>query len=410
MIPVFMGCYILTMSSELASIYLKKGQERRLNQGHLWVYSNEIDTQKSPLKNFSAGEQVVVCSAQGKDLGIAYINPHSLISARLVSRKTSIRLDRSLFVHRIKIALSLREKLFSRPFYRLIFAESDLLPGIVVDRFNDILVVQITTAGMEEQRQALVEALEKVLKPSVILLRNDVKFRELEGLPLYNEVVLGSLAETIEIEENQTKFQMNLLMGQKTGWFYDHRMNRARVQSYARGKRVLDLFSYAGAWGLSAATAGASEVFCVDASEQALDWLDLSAEKNELSNITSIQGNVFEVLKHLRSEKEKFDLVIVDPPAFIKRKKDFKEGMNAYRRVNEMAMQLCTRDSILVSASCSHHMPADTLLQQVQGAARHLDRFVQMLEQGHQSPDHPVHPAIPETAYIKSFISRVLPV
>lgn len=395
--------------SELASICLKKGQERRLIQGHLWVYSNEIDTHKTPLKNFTSGEQVVVTSAQGKALGIAYVNPHSLITARLVSRKISTLLDRSLFVHRIKIALSLRERLFSKPYYRLIFGESDLLPGIVVDRFNDVLVVQITTAGMEVQRQALIEALEKVLRPKVILLRNDVKMRELEGLDLYNEVTLGNLTEHVEIEENQTRFQVDLLKGQKTGWFYDHRMNRGRVQSYAKDKRVLDLFSYVGAWGLEAATAGASEVFCVDASEQALDWLDQSAAMNELNNITSIQGNVFEVLKHLRNEKEKFDIVIVDPPAFIKRKKDFKEGMNAYRRVNQMAMQLCTRDSILVSASCSHHMPADTLLQQVQGAARHLDRFVQLLEQGHQSPCHPVHPAIPETAYIKSYITRVLP-
>lgn len=149
----------LIMSSELSSIHLKKGQERRLNQGHLWVYSNEIDTQKTSLKSFTAGEQVVVVSHQGKALGIAYINPHSLIAARLVSRKTCVALDRSLFVHRIKIALSLREKLFAKPFYRLIFGESDLLPGIVVDRFNDILVVQITTAGMEQQRQALIEAL-----------------------------------------------------------------------------------------------------------------------------------------------------------------------------------------------------------------------------------------------------------
>ncbi len=397
------------MSNELAPVYLKKGQERRLNQGHLWVYSNEIDTQKTSLKNFTAGEQVVIMSHQGKPLGVAYINPHSLISARIFSRKTSVLLDRSLFVHRIKIALSLRERLFAKPFYRLIFGESDLLPGIVVDRFNDIIVVQITTAGMEQQRQALIEALEKVLKPSVILMRNDVKMRELEGLDLYNEVVLGELSGVTEIEENQTRFQVDLQKGQKTGWFYDHRMNRARVQHYAKDKRVLDLFSYVGAWGLEAATAGASEVFCVDASEQALDWLDSSAEMNSFSNITSIQGNVFDVLKHLRNEREKFDIVIVDPPAFIKRKKDFKEGMNAYRRVNQMAMQLCSRDALLVTASCSYHMPAETLVQQIQGASRHLDRFTQILEQGHQSPDHPVHPALPETAYIKSFISRVTP-
>ena len=397
------------MSNELASLYLKKGQERRLNQGHLWIYSNEIDSQKTSLKNFSAGEQVVVVSHQGKALGIAYINPHSLIAARLVSRNTSVLLDRSLFVHRIKIALSLREKLFAKPYYRLIFGESDLLPGIVVDRFNDILVVQITTAGMDQQRQALIEALDKVLKPEAILMRNDVKIRELEGLELYNEVVLGELSGLTEIEENQTRFQVDLVKGQKTGWFYDHRMNRARVQHYAKGKRVLDLFSYVGGWGLETATAGASEVFCVDASEQALDWLDSSAEMNKFKNISSIQGNVFDVLKHLRSEKEKFDIVIVDPPAFIKRKKDFKEGMNAYRRVNQMAMQLCTRDALLVTASCSHHMPSDTLVQQVQSASRHLDRFVQILELGHQGPDHPIHPAIPETAYIKSFISRVTP-
>jgi 23S rRNA (cytosine1962-C5)-methyltransferase len=398
------------MSIELATLFLKKGQERRLIQGHLWIYSNEIDTQKTPLKAFASGEQVMVKSAQGKLLGIAYINPHSLICARVISRKVDIPLDRSLFVHRIKIALSFRERLFTKPYYRLIYGESDLLPGVVVDRFNDVLVVQITTAGIEQQRSALIEALEKVLKPRVILLRNDGAMRELEGLESYTETVLGTLPEQVDIEENQTRFQVDLSKGQKTGWFYDHRMNRSRVQSYARDKRVLDLFSYVGAWGLEAARAGAREVFCVDASEQALDWLDGSAALNGFQNITSIQGNVFDVLKHLRQEREKFDIVIVDPPAFIKRKKDFKEGMNAYRRVNQMAMQLCSRDGILVSASCSHHMPADTLMQQIQGAARHLDRFVQVLEQGHQSPDHPVHPAISETAYIKSFITRVLPV
>lgn len=399
----------MTMSVELPPLCLKKGEERRLVHGHLWIYSNEIDTHKTPLKQFSAGEQVVVISSQGKPMGVAYVNPHSLITARLVNRQSLIPLDRSLFVHRIKIALSLRERLFSQPFYRLIFGESDLLPGIVVDRFADLLVVQITTAGMEIQQQALIEALEKVLKPTAIVLKNEVKIRELEGLELYTRVAVGELDEVTLVEENNTRFQVDILAGQKTGWYYDHRMNRARVQQYAANKRVLDLFSYIGAWGLQAATAGASEVFCVDASAAALDQLDRSAQLNGFKNITSIQGNVFEVLKHLRSEKEKFDIVIVDPPAFIKRKKDLKEGLNAYRRVNQMAMQLCNRDGLLISASCSHHLTAESLLQQVQNSARHLDRFVQVLEQGHQGPDHPVHPAIPETAYIKSFMTRVLP-
>jgi 23S rRNA (cytosine1962-C5)-methyltransferase len=397
------------MSVELPQLCLNKGEERRIVQGHLWIYSNEIDTRKTPLKQFTPGEQVVVTSSQGKPLGIAYVNPHSLIAARLVNRHSLIPLDRSLFIHRIKIALSLRQRVFSQPFYRLIYGESDLLPGVVVDRFADVLVVQITTAGMDKQQQVLIEALEKVLQPKAILLKNDVRIRELEGLDLYTRVAVGELDDVTLVEENNTRFQVDLLKGQKTGWFYDHRMNRARVQHYAGNKRVLDLFSYIGAWGLEAATAGASEVFCVDASETALDQLDSSAQLNGFKNITSIQGNVFEVLKHLRSEREKFDIVIVDPPAFIKRKKDFKEGLNAYRRVNQMAMQLCNRDGLLVSASCSHHLTTELLLQQIQNSARHLDRFVQLLEQGHQGPDHPVHPAIPETAYIKSFITRVLP-
>jgi 23S rRNA (cytosine1962-C5)-methyltransferase len=398
------------MSNDFAPLNLKKGQERRLIQGHLWIYSNEIDTQKSPLKDYQAGQQVEVYAVSGKPLGIAYMNPHSLICARLISRNREQSLNRSLLVHRINIALSLRQRLFDKPYYRLVYGESDLLPGLIVDRFNDILVVQINTAGMEVQRDAILEALDKVLRPRVIVLRNDVASRELEGLERYSEVVAGTLNGYTDIEENQTRFQLDLLNGQKTGWFYDHRINRQRVQSYAADKKVLDLFSYAGAWGLAAATAGASEVVCVDASEQALNWLDHSAALNGFSNITSMQGNVFEVLKYLRQEKQKFDIVIVDPPAFIKRKKDFKEGLTAYRRVNEMAMQLCARDGLLVSASCSHHLSGDNLLQQIQGAARHLDRFVQLLEQGHQSPDHPIHPAIPETAYIKSYITRVLPV
>ena len=397
------------MSIELPQLCLKKGEERRLVQGHLWIYSNEIDTRITPLKSFSPGEQVVVTSAQGKPMGIAYVNPHSLITARLVNRQALIPLDRSLFVHRIKIALSLRERIFHKPFYRLVYGESDFLPGVVVDRFDGVLVVQITTAGMEAQLQALIEALQKVLKPTVIVLKNDVRIRELEGLECYTKVAVGELDGVIPLEENNTRFVVDILKGQKTGWFYDHRMNRARLQQYTANKRVLDLFSYIGAWGLEMANAGASEVFCVDASEAALDQLEHCAQLNGFNNITSIQGNVFDVLKHLRTEKEKFDIVIVDPPAFIKRKKDFKEGLNAYRRVNQMAMQLCHRDGLLISASCSHHLTPELLLQQVQNSARHLDRYVQMLEQGHQGPDHPVHPAIPETAYIKSIITRVLP-
>ncbi|MBD3610415.1 MAG: class I SAM-dependent rRNA methyltransferase [Gammaproteobacteria bacterium] len=394
-----------------AALYLKKHEEKRLKGGHLWIYSNEIDSKRSPLKQFQPGQQVTVFSDANKPLGNAYINPQTLISARLFSRDAEMWLDRSLLVHRLKVALSLRERLFAKPFYRLIHGDSDNLPGLVVDRFADYLVVQITTAGMEAVREAIIEALDKVIKPQAILFKNDVGVRQLEGLNQSVEVVMGEFPEQLELEENDTRFVVTPLTGQKTGWFYDHRMNRARMMEYVSGKRVLDLFSYVGGWGIQAARAGAEDVLCVDASEGALEQMHASASLNGLDEkVASLQGDVFEALKALRADRERFDVVILDPPAFIKRKKDMAKGEQAYERVNRMAMQVLNKDGILISASCSHHLHRDRLPELMLKAARHVDRDMQLLEEGHQGPDHPIHPAIPETRYIKSFTARVLPV
>ncbi|MEN8168939.1 MAG: class I SAM-dependent rRNA methyltransferase [Pseudomonadota bacterium] len=395
----------------LAPLHLKKNEERRLRNGHLWVYSNEVDIHRSPLSDFEPGQQVVVTANDGKPLGIAYINPHSLICARLISRTVTQLLDQSLLVHRIKVALSLRERLFDKPFYRLVYGESDFLPGLVVDRFGDVLVVQLNTAGMEAMRDEVVAALAKVFKQHAILLRNDSGVRAQEGLESYVETALGEVPEVVEIEENNTCFEVPLLSGQKTGWFYDHRLNRARVQNLASGMRVLDVFSYIGGWGLAAATAGASEVVCVDSSAKALDMVERNAALNGVDDrVQGIEGDAFDALKALRADREKFDLVIVDPPAFIKRKKDAKKGIEAYRRVNQAAMQLLGKDGILVSASCSYHLQRDNFRDLLLQSSRHLDRNLQIVEQGHQGPDHPVHPAIVETDYIKCFISRVVSV
>ncbi len=394
---------------ELAPLHLKKNEERRLRNGHLWVYSNEVDIKRSPLNDLAPGQQVVVMANDGKPLGVAYVNPHSLICARLVSRNARQQLDQSLLVHRIKIALSLRERLFDKPFYRLIYGESDFLPGLVVDRFGDVLVAQLNTAGMEVLRDEVVAALHKVFKPRAILLRNDSSARAQEGLESVVETAMGEVPEVVEIEENNTRFEVPLLTGQKTGWFYDHRLNRARVQNLAGGMRVLDVFSYIGGWGVAAATAGASEVVCVDSSGRALDMVERNAELNNVSDrVQGIEGDAFDALKALRADKERFDLVIVDPPAFIKRKKDAKKGIEAYRRLNQQAMQLLGKDGILVSASCSYHLQRDTLRDLLQQSSRHLDRNLQIIEQGHQGPDHPVHPAIVETDYIKCLIGRVV--
>ncbi len=394
---------------ELASLYLKKNEERRLRNGHLWVYSNEVDTVRSPLPDFQPGQQVRIIANDGKPLGNGYVNPHSLICARLVSRASEHLLDRSLLVHRLKVALSLRERLFDKPFYRLVYGESDSLPGLVVDRFGDVLVVQLNTAGMEAVKNEVLEALDKVLKPRAVLWRNDSSARRLEGLESVVEAALGEVPETVEIEENATRFEVPLLSGQKTGWFYDHRMNRQRVQQLAKGMRVLDVFSYIGGWGIEAAVAGADKVVCIDSSARALDQVERNAALNGVGEcVESIQGDAFEALKALRAEREQFDMVIVDPPAFIKRKKDVKKGVEAYRRLNQAAMQLLGKDGILVSASCSFHLQRDTLRDLLQQSSRHLDRSLQIIGQGHQGPDHPVHPAIPETDYIKCLIGRVV--
>ena len=394
----------------LPSLRLKANADRRLRAGHLWVYSNEVDTAATPLSGFAAGDQAILEAAGGKPLGIVGVSPNNLICARLLSRDLKHSLDKSLLVHRIQVALSLRERLFDQPCYRLIYGDSDLLPGLVVDRFHDHLVVQLASATMERNRDAVLEALVQVIKPRGVLWKNDSAARDAEGLERYVDTAFGVVPEWLDLEENGVKFQAPVLQGQKTGWFYDHRMNRARLAPYVKGKRVLDLFSYIGGWGVQAAAFGASEVFCVDASAFALDGVERNAALNGVAEkMTCIEGDVFEAMKELKNSEERFDVVLTDPPAFIKRKKDLKNGEAAYRRLNEAAMRLLNKDGILVSASCSMHLPEDDLQNILLGSARHLDRNIQLLERGGQGPDHPVHPAIPETRYIKSLTCRILP-
>jgi len=397
------------VSEPLPPLRLKKNEERRIRAGHVWVYSNEIDNVATPLKAFTPGQAVQVQAHNGKSLGNGYVNPASLICARLVSRDPGYVLDRSLIVHRLKVALSLREQLFDRPFYRLVYGESDQLPGLVIDRYGDVCVVQLTTAGMEAVREQVLEALDKVIHPKGVVLRGDSSIRQFEGLDSYNET-LGEVPEHITVEEAGLGFDVSLQQGQKTGWFYDQRMNRIRVRAYSKEKRVLDVFSYVGGWGLQAAAGGASEVFCVDASEPALDRLHANAEANGFGDtVASIQGDAFEVLSQLRADQERFDVVVLDPPAFIKRRKDSKAGEQAYHRINQLGMQVLKKDGILVTASCSHHLSEEQFQKILLQSSRHLDRSLQILERGHQGPDHPVHPAIPETSYLKAMFCRVLP-
>jgi 23S rRNA (cytosine1962-C5)-methyltransferase len=395
---------------EYPALQLKRGEDARLRAGHLWVFSNEVDVEHTPLSGFAPGDIVAIVDHRGKPLGIGYVNPNSLIAARLVTRGLEHALDRSLIVHRLNIALALREQLYAQPYYRLVFGESDGLPGLVLDRFGDVVVGQIATAGMERLKDAITDAVVKVLKPRQLWWKNDSSIRSMEQLPDYADLGHGEYGGEVVAKEGELVFGIDPVGGQKTGWFYDQRENRDQLARFVAGKRVLDMFSYLGGWGLRAAAYGASEVTCVDASAAAVEATTRNAERNGFADrVNAVRADAFDHLKALREARERYDVVILDPPAFIKRKKDFKEGSLAYRRLNELGMQVLARDGVLITCSCSHHMPRAALLDSVQHGARHLDRQVQMLVSLQQGPDHPVHPAIVETDYLKGYICRVLP-
>lgn len=391
-------------------LLLRKDQERRLVAGHCWIYSNEVDTGSTPLKGLEPGAPVEIYSDHERWIGHGYANPHSLICARIVSRERNRPLSPALWVSRIRDALALRERLYAEPFYRLVFAESDGLPGLIVDRYGDLLAVQIATAGMERERAEILAALEQVLRPRTIVLRNDTSVRELEGLAQDVERVLGDGGDELILTEQGLDFQVSAVSGQKTGWFFDQAENRARLGRFGVGSRVLDVCSYVGAWGLRAAALGATQVVCVDSSQAALERLAANAERNGLADrVYPQQGDAFDVLRELRDEGRQFDTVILDPPAFIKRRKDEKEGIQAYARLNRLGIELLVPGGILVTSSCSFHMGRDEFVRTVQQAGRRAGRFLQLLEVGQQGPDHPVHPAIPETAYLKTLFLRALP-
>ena len=399
------------MSDETAypALYLKRGEDTRLRAGHLWVFSNEVDVKRSPLTGFEPGAACVIVDAHDKPLGVGYVNPNSLICARLVNRGIAHAIDRSLIVHKLNVALALRERLYAEPYYRLVFGESDGLPGLTVDRFGDVIAAQITTAGMERMKDDIAAALVKVIKPAAIVWKNDSGIRTLEQLPSYADIGYGELNAPVITREAGLEFEVDIIGGQKTGWFYDQRANRDLLAPLVREARMLDVFSYLGGWGLHAAAAGAREVTCVDASASAVEAIKRNAARNGLADrVSAVKADAFEHLKALREARERYDVVILDPPAFVKRKKDFSEGRLAYRRINEMAMQILAKDGILITCSCSYHMSRTALLDAIQQGARHLDRHVQVLAQLQQAPDHPMHPAIPETDYLKGYICRVV--
>jgi 23S rRNA (cytosine1962-C5)-methyltransferase len=393
---------------DLAALRLRPGCDRRLRGGHLWVYSNEVDIAHSPLKDFSPGDPVLLEDSRGKPLAIAYVNPNTLICARILSRNYRQQADRQLIRQRVESALQLRQSLYPQPFYRLIYGDSDGLPGLVVDRYGTVLVLQVNTAGMERMLDDIIAVLQATVKPAAIVLRNDAAMRKLEGLDSYVRLAAGELEEPVLITENDTEFAVPVLDGQKTGWFYDHRLNRYATQRLARGARVLDVCSYIGGWGVQAAVAGAREVLMLDSSASALQLALENAERNGCGASCAVhEGNAQQAMRELYQEGRRFDLVVLDPPAFIKRRKDVRQGLQGYHRINELAMRLVEPGGYLVSASCSMHLTEESLMDVVRASGRQSQRDVRIIGRGYQGPDHPVHPAIAETAYLKTLFCQL---
>jgi 23S rRNA (cytosine1962-C5)-methyltransferase len=387
------------------TLQLRPREERRARAGHLWIYSNEIGADES-FRQIEPGSLCRVVDSRGKPIGTGYVNPRTLLAVRLLSSDIHAVIDAAWLERRLQAALALRERIYAEPYYRLVHGEGDGLPGLVVDRYGSILVVQVTTAGMDRLQPLLLDALRRLLKPDGIVLRNDSSARELEGLPSMVEVI-GAVPERVELIEDGLPLYADLKSGQKTGFFFDQRDNRARLARYVRGRSVLDVFSYVGAWALRAAREGAGAVACLDSSQPALDLALASAQRNGVG-LEAIRDDALAGLKALRAAGRSFDVVIVDPPALIKRRKDFDAGVEHYAALNRAALQLLSADGILISCSCSHHLDAETLQRILLRESRHTGRRLQILEQGGQGPDHPVHPAIPETRYLKAFFCRAL--
>ncbi len=394
----------------MTTLRLKKREQRRVIAGHNWIFSNEIDTAATPLKGVEPGTPVIVESANGQFLGHAYANPHSLIALRVTSRRANRPFTKDTLRERLSMALALREYRYTEPYYRLVHSEGDALPGLTVDRYGSICVVQITTAGMELYRETLIECLVDLIDCTAIHFRNDAAIRELENLPLYREWLVGDAVENLTVIENGLTYEVPAEVSQKTGWFYDHRESRAALAPWVKDCRVLDVYTYLGGFALNAMQAGASEVIAIDASAAATSAATRNAEINGFAGqFSAICGDAVETMRSMINDDERFDVVVLDPPAFIKRRKDREAGTRHYGLNNRLAMRLLKPGGILVTASCSQALADKELLQLVRQNAPPKSLGVQLLEPLQQAPDHPIHVAMPETHYLGGMITRVLP-
>lgn len=381
------------MEISTTKLKVKRNHDLRVNHGNPWIFSNEIENFSS-LKTLEKGSLVVV-QTKDFDFAIAYFNPQSLIAARILSYKPSEKIDEDFFVKRILDAKNLRDKFFDKPFYRLIHSEADFLPGLIIDRFDNYFSCQISTAGMENLSPLLIAALQKIFPNCTIIFKNDVENRKLEGLESYVKTVAGEISGDIEIEENGIKYLVDIQGGQKTGWFFDQRINRDFVAQISKNCDVLDGFCYLGGFGLNALKGGAKSVTFVDSSESTISKIS----NRNLENCETVCDKVFD---YLENSQKKFDVVLLDPPAFIKNKKDFHSGIKGYEKLIKLGANATKKGGILMISSCSHHASLQDLVNTANNAFRKSNRSAKLIRVFGASYDHPLHPALKESEYLKS--------
>jgi 23S rRNA (cytosine1962-C5)-methyltransferase len=393
------------LSQARPTLRLNPAQGRRLRAGSPWVFSNEIAMQPE-YRQMAPGGLVQLEGDDGARFGTFMFNPHSLIAARLLDRDPAAVIDVDWLRARLREAIALRERVCDTNFHRLVHAEADRLPGLVIDRYGDVAVLQANTAGMDRLTPLLVEALTELLPLRAVVARNDSGARRQEGLAENVTLLFGSDA-SVEVVEGGVRFPVDPLSGQKTGWFFDQRPNRDRVAALAEGARVLDVFCHVGAFGLRCAAAGARDVTLVDSSAPALAQAEQAAALNGVSDVVHFRrDDAFDAMAALAGER--FDIVVCDPPAFAPSRKDAEAGLRAYGRMARLAAALVAPGGFLFVASCSHHAPLEAWAGQIAVGLHRARREGRILFTGGAGPDHPVHPHLPESAYLKTQLIQVL--
>ena len=386
------------------SVYLKKGEEKRILNGHSWVYANEVSKIEGKDKN---GSLASVFTHDGRFIGKGYINHLSKILVRIFIRDENQVDDKAFYLERLKSADDFRKNLGYDNCYRMVFAEADDIPALIVDKYDEYLSVQFLSLGIDKMKKLIVECLVDLFAPKGIYERSDVAVRVKEGLTETKGVIYGEVPDRIIITENGLKMAVDVKNGQKTGYFLDQKENRYAARRYCKDGEVLDCFCNSGGFSLNCATV-AKSVTAVDVSRTALDSVEENASLNDLTNVRTLQGDVFEVLRNYRKENKVFDLVILDPPAFCKSASEVKDAYRGYKDINVLGMKLVRSGGFLISASCSHYMTLPLFEKMLAESAKESGRRVRQIEIKTQAPDHPALVNAEETSYLKFFVLQVL--